>query len=299
MVDYLKFFLISLAWGSSFILMKKAQVCFGPMAISGGRCLLGVVGLSVFLVFRKRRDLLKGQRFWAVVILVLFSYLWPYTLQPIVIGKLDSGFTSIMLAFVPIFTIIASVPLLKQLPSKQEMVGVLGGLACMVILFLDKMKELGEPVYLAVAVTVPLGYAIGNTWNKRSFKSADPLALALVCMVMTGVIMTPLSVIKEPVLVSHSGFSVALGAMLILGIFGTGLTLAMFYGLIRSRGPLFAGMVTYLIPLGGIFFGYLDGETITLRQGLATLGVLISVGATQLRFGKVPDTLQTEVADEA
>ena len=77
-------------------------------------------------------------------------------------------------------------------------------------------------------------------------------------MAYTAAVITPISVAREPVLVDHQGFGIAVVAMLVLGIVGTGLTLAMFYGLIRSRGPLFAGMVTYLIPLGGILFGHLD-----------------------------------------
>ena len=62
---------------------------------------------------------------------------------------------------------------------------------------------------------------------------------------------------------------------------GTGLAISMFYRLIRDHGPLFAGMVTYLVPVGAVMWGWADAERVTATQLVALAGVFISVAVVQ------------------
>ena len=52
--------------------------------------------------------------------------------------------------------------------------------------------------------------------------------------------------------------------------------------LLQRRGPLYAGMVTYLVPLGALLWGWADAELVTARQLSAILGVLATVALVQL-----------------
>jgi drug/metabolite transporter (DMT)-like permease len=55
----------------------------------------------------------------------------------------------------------------------------------------------------------------------------------------------------------------------------------MFYRLIQARGPLFAGMVTYLIPIGAVAWGWADGEPVSTRQLVALAVILAAVALVQ------------------
>ena len=63
-----------------------------------------------------------------------------------------------------------------------------------------------------------------------------------------------------------------------------------FNKLIHDRGPLFAGMVTNLIPAGAVIWGWLDGEQVSTRQ-IAALAiilpmvVLVQFGSPRLSVG--------------
>ena len=70
-------------------------------------------------------------------------------------------------------------------------------------------------------------------------------------------------------------------SVVVLGVLGTGLAVFLFYKLILSQGPLFAGMVAYLIPVGALLWGWADGERITLLQVSALAGVLAMVAVVQ------------------
>ena len=279
-MDTIKFLIVALTWGCSFILMKKANPCFGPLAIAGWRCLAGVVGLLLVVWLRRIKHERGSWKLGGLAVLIFFCYLWPYSLQPFIIGKLESGFTSIMVAFVPLFTILVSIPMLKQLPDRWQLSGVLGGLAFMILLFYDKMKVGPQVGHMVLALTVPLSYAIGNTWNKRTFSGDHPLWLAIYSMSIAGVILVPASLSVEEVQINDS-LNLAVISLLFLGVLGTGITIGLFYTLIQKRGPLFAGLVTYIIPLGGITFGAMDGEQLSLIQIGSLAGVLVCVGVAQ------------------
>jgi drug/metabolite transporter (DMT)-like permease len=196
------------------------------------------------------------------------------------VAKLSSGFVGMMVSLVPLLTILASVPLLKKRPTPRQLVGVLVGLVCMGVLMADKLERDASILALLLATTVPLAYAIGNTWNKRRFSAADPLALACVAMLGGAVLLVPLSIATEEIRMNDQ-FVLATGAILILGILGTGIAMALFYWLIQKHGPLFAGMVTYLIPIGAVILGWLDQESVSPVQIAALAGILITVGVTQ------------------
>mgnify|MGYP007073208418 CR=1 FL=1 len=72
-----------------------------------------------------------------------------------------------------------------------------------------------------------------------------------------------------------------------LSIIGTGISGAVFVHLLHKRGPLYAGMVSYLIPIVALGWGVFDKEHVTLRQTLAVLVVLSMVALVQSDRGYV------------
>jgi len=61
----------------------------------------------------------------------------------------------------------------------------------------------------------------------------------------------------------------------------TGIALLLFVQLIKNQGPLFAGMVTYVVPVLALLWGQFDGERLTSLQVGAIGGVLAMVALVQ------------------
>jgi drug/metabolite transporter (DMT)-like permease len=76
-------------------------------------------------------------------------------------------------------------------------------------------------------------------------------------------------------------FATAIGSLAILGVIGTGVAVLLFIHLVVQEGPLFAGMVTYVVPVFALMWGAIDGEPITTRQVAAIAGVLAMVALVQ------------------
>lgn len=286
---YVLFVLMCLIWGTSFLLMRWASGVFNAPAIGAGRMLGG--GLALFAVWFTLRALSRGTKRWTLSrrdfaglsVVVLVGFIVPWTLQPYLIGTFQqSGFFGMMVSLVPLLTMAVSVPMLGLKPTWRQGAGVLIGLAMVAVLFGDAVSTRGVPAWaMGLAVLVPLCYAVSNTWVKQRFHDADMLALSATAMALGLFCVLPFARLN-----AHPANDVPLGKALVslafLGVVCSGLAMWMFYKMVQLRGPLFAGMVTYIVPGIAVLLGWaMEGERVTPWQLVALGGVLVSVGLVQ------------------
>jgi drug/metabolite transporter (DMT)-like permease len=194
-----------------------------------------------------------------------------------------------MVALVPLATIVVSVPMLGIWPSKRQLAGVLGGFVCMLLLLQDGTARGMSASLLALALSVPLSYALGNTYLKWKLSHVHAVPLTALVLAMAAAWLVPLELAPDTMeqlgLTGPSqptDLGMALGSLAILGVAGTGVAVLLFIHLVVKEGPLFAGMVTYVVPVFALTWGAVDGETITARQLVAMMGVLAMVALVQL-----------------
>ena len=269
--------------------MKWALLAFGPIGVGAGRVLCGAAVLwLMWLLRRKSRWPLVWVDLPALALLIAIAFCIPFCVQPYVLGLVEataghgSAFVGLVIVFVPLFTVIVSIPLLRVYPTKLQLVGIIGGLLFIALLFADEVLHNVPLRYLLLGLVPPFCYSLGNTYIKRRFQHVPPMVLALAALSATGLVLTPLSAAVETVTVD-ARFWQAAAALAVLGVVCTGLATHWFYTLIQRRGPLYAGMVTYIVPCLAIFIAWLDAERITGGQIVAILGVLAMVALVQYR----------------
>jgi drug/metabolite transporter (DMT)-like permease len=274
------FILICLFWGSNFILMKKADAAFGPLSVGAGRLLFAVVTLGLaWFIWQRRRWPFDRSDLPALALLALLGFVWPFVVQPYLIGKYqNSSFIGIMPALVPLLTIAVSVPMLRVHPTARQLAGVVIGLACMVLLVGDGLGRAMAWHDLLLAMSVPACYAIANTYVKQRFGQSPATALTLAAMALSVLLVAPLAAATEPVRTGGTTLAWSVAALAQIGILGTAASILMFYILVQTRGPLYAGMVTYIIPLGAMAWGWLDAERISMVQ-VGAVGVILCMVA--------------------
>jgi drug/metabolite transporter (DMT)-like permease len=292
-MHHLAFIFVCLVWSASFIFMKKAAVMLGPISIAGWRVFGGA--LVLVLLWRTLRRATPWSLRWTDALpllgLVLVGDVYTFILQPYLIHQLnDSAFIGVMVALVPLLTIVISLPLLKVRPTRRQVTGVVGGLGFMFLLLGEGLRRDMTWLQLALAVSVPLGYAIRNVYLRRRFADQQLLTLTIAELTLAAIIMLPIGLAGEPVReVDTEAAAWAIACLAALAVVGTGLANFLFNWLIRQRGPLYAGMVTYLIPLGALLWGGLDDEPITAPQVIAVVGIIAMVVLVQATPMK-PDT---------
>ena len=279
---YVYFAIVSLCWGVNFLLMKNAVQLFTPGAVAVIRVTTGAWVLGGFLYFRRCQFPFSRRDLGALGVIVALGYAWPFFIQPYLIPHCGSGLIGIMPSLVPLLTLMMAIPLLGTYPTARQVAGVLGGLFFTVLLLNDGLNQQLRFSHLIIALTVPVCYALSNTYIRRRFSKTPPAALTFWCLSASALLLLP-QAIYQPLQANafQYGKTAPILSVIALGVFGTGLALVLFTTMIQSRGPLFAGMVTYVIPVIAVIIGGLDGEPIPNTRIGALLGILSMVALVQ------------------
>ncbi len=299
-MPYLMFLLVCAIWGASFILMKKASLVFRPISIGVWRVAGGAAVLIAIAYWQRREWRVDRAHFWPLALAALISYAWPYTIQPYLVPLHGSGFIALTVSFTPLITVLVGMPMLGVYPTRRQLVGILGGLVCLGLIMADGVSR-SVPWYdLLLAVSVPLCYAIGNSIIRLKLTAMSPLTLTASALGMTSFVLVPLAVALPSEsfrdgYATSSTLSVAIASAMILGVLGTGVATYLFNRLIVEQGPLFAGMVTYIVPIGALMWGWLDTEEVTMLQITALVGVLAMVAVVQ--YGAAVPNAKGEIKD--
>jgi len=289
-MPYLSFLFICTVWGASFILMDRASQALGPVTIATCRLLGGALVLGIYWLFH-RQSLKLSLATWGHVLLVaVLANSFPFVIQPYVMTEAgEHGYFGMMVALVPLATIMASIPMLGIWPSRRQLVGVLGGILCLAAAVYDGSSNRGiSSGLLALAISVPLSYAIGNTYIKWKLDHLSPLVLTINFLALGGLLLLPLQFSTPALTALHlegpiepHDWSLAIASVAFLSVVGTGITILLFIQLVKHQGPLFAGMVTYVVPVLALLWGQFDSERLTGTQLVAIGGVLVMVGFVQ------------------
>ncbi|MBC8343500.1 MAG: DMT family transporter [Bacteroidetes bacterium] len=270
------FILIAFIWSIGFYLTKIANYAFGPITIGAIGSLGGACVLWLYWLIKKTDWKLTKNHILPLCVVTLIGFVWPFAITPFLIREIGHGFIGVVVSLVPILTILVSIPILKVYPSRMQLAGVLAGLLCMILLTLDGLNRNAPLLLLVVAMMTPLCYAISNSLVQRNFQNISTNTLVAVLMTGSGVVLMPLAMTFEEVTLDGN-FVEALIALIVFSIFCRGLATVLFYKLIKEKGPLFAGLITYVIPVGVLFWSWFDDEKITANQIAAVIIVLIIV----------------------
>src|SRR5262245_2672192 len=294
-MDYAYFSCVVLIWSVSFLLMKKATLCFAPASVGAWRVLAGAVVVAAAWRWRRGQLTLKRKQYAALLAVIVIGFVIPFTIQPTLVGRVGSGTLGMCVCCVPLATVLMSMPILGVYPSRLQLIGVLGALLSLAVLMIDRMRWDVSPSDMSLAITVPLFYATANTIVRRWLANIPSLEMVSLSLLGSSVLLSPaLSLPRSPADAPPVILHTSVFSMIVLGVLSTGIASVMFNRLIRERGPLFAGMSNNLVPVGAVIAGWLDAEPVSLLQTVALVGVVAMVALVQ--FASRPTLLREQAA---
>ena len=271
--------MLSLIWGSSFILIKRGLVGLTPFELGS----LRMIFASVFFLAVGFRSLvhIPLAKWKFIALTAFFGSFMPAFLFAIAQTHISSTISGIMNAFTPLNTLLVGIALFASDYKRTQIIGVSVGLIGCLLLILG--GDSGSDAtsgnwYALLAFAGALSYGININLVKKYVSDLPPMSIA------TGnlaVLLFPALAILgasgffdhwQDVKVQHSAAFVA-----VLGVVGTGIANLIFYRLIKISTPVFASSVTYLIPIVAFFWGVSDGESLSLWQILGAVIVLAGV----------------------
>ncbi|MEL6303297.1 MAG: EamA family transporter [Bacteroidota bacterium] len=274
--------ILSIIWGTSYILIKKGLLGFTPLQLGSVRVVLA--GLFLFVIgFRSVRGISKKEWPWVIVSGFVGSFL-PMFLFAFAETEIDSSVASVLNSLVPLFTLFIGYLAFGIGFQRNQLFGVLLGLVGAILLILTG-KSLNPDQnygYTGLVVIATICYALNTNIIKSKLQNVSPMAIAVgnfLGIWIPGLLVMFGSGFFEGSTLSGPNFWPSLGYIVILCVLSTCVAKIMFNRLVQISSAVFSVSVTYLIPLVGIFWGLLDGETFGFRQllsaGLILLGVYL------------------------
>jgi drug/metabolite transporter (DMT)-like permease len=279
-LSWLILIVLSVVWGSSFILMKKGLEAFSSDEVAALRISIAFVFLSPLLIKHYQIDLKKYGL--GLILMGVFGNLVPAFLFTKAETEISSSLTGMLNALTPLFTIVIAIFWLRIRPSGAQVAGIIVGfLAAVALMFFDTNNEPSKnALYGLLVVLATLFYAISVTGIKKFLGDLNSVKATVWAFTFTG----PASLIY---LFGFSNFTVhlrqnplalqSLGFISILAIVGTALSVIIYNVLIKQAGAVFASTCTYLIPVVAIAWGLVNYEAVNWIQMLSIIIIIFSV----------------------
>ena len=281
-------FILSLIWGSSFILIKKGLVGLTDYQLGSLRIVL--TSLLLFSVgFKSIKQIQKKHWLWIAISGFVSSFFPPF-LFAMAQNYIDSGVASILNSLTPLATVIVGVFMFRILSTKRQIVGVFIGLAGTLLLILAGAEVHNSQNYLysSLIIIATLGYALNVNIIKKYLTDISALAVttgnflfiffpALVILYYTGFFETILQSREMQISAIYVG---------ILSLFGTAIAKVLFNKMIQISSPVFASSVTYTMPIVAVLWGVFDGEQFGILQIVAAAIILFGVYLSNRRAEK-------------
>ena len=272
--------ILSIIWGTSYILIKKGLQGFSPLQLGAVRILLA--GLFLFIIgYKSLKTIGRGEWKWVTLSGFLGSF-FPMFLFAFAETEIDSSVAAILNSLVPLFTLFVGFFVFGVGFTKNQLAGVLLGLlgASFLIFFGKIINPSQNYWYAGLVVLAAIGYACNANIIKNKLQDVSPMGIAVgnfATIMVPGAVVLLFSGFFSTEVLKGSYFWSSLGYIVLLCIIGTCIAKVLFNKLIQLSSAVFSVSVTYLIPLVGIFWGVLDGEQFTLEQGASAALIVLGV----------------------
>lgn len=277
--------LLSLVWGSSFILIKKGLLYLTPVQLGALRILISagfllVVGINNIHKVKKRQIKYIALSSMVGVFLPTFLFAFAQT-------RVNSSIAAILNSLTPLSALLLGLFVFGVAFQRRQIVGVFVGLAGAVLLIVGggAIEEIGYLGYALLVVLASVGYALDVNIIKKYLSDVHPITLASWNFILL--------IFPTALILFYSGFfglsfqdtgvKNSIIAIAVLAVFGTGMGKILFNKLIQVSSPVFAASVTYMMPVVSVILGTLDGEKLKPLQMLGGAVVLLGVYLTRQR----------------
>jgi drug/metabolite transporter (DMT)-like permease len=276
-LNWFIFILLSIIWGSSFIMMKEGLLTLTAFQVASLRIVFAGIVLLPWAI-KSLKQVPKNKLGVIFISGVLGSLLPAYLFCVAELG-IDGALAGTLNSLTPIFVIITGALFFSSKTSANKILGICIAFTGSILLLLSKghMQESKNLVYVSYVVLATICYGFNVNMVHKYLHHIGSIQIAsvaltlnaipaLIVLYLTGYFNLPLN---------DSEILYSTGHAALLGILGTAIASVIFYVLIKRAGAVFSSMVTYGIPIVANFWGIIYKEEVGLKQ-FACLALILA-----------------------
>lgn len=285
--------LLSLLWGSAYLLTRSAVPEFGPAPLIALRMGIAVLVLLPILAWRGGLPVLRQH--WKIMVLqgTLFTSL-SFLLIAWSALSLSAGLTAILSATAPMFGAVIAWLFLRESIRGWRVAGLLLGMLGVTILVWGKVSLRGDADSFRITLAVLAGLASSLLWgfaanySRRQLGKIDSLALTTGTMLSAALFLAPFAWWHwQGTAAPAAAPSLrAWAEAIFLGVLCSGLGMLMYFRLLREIGTVPTMSVTFMSPVVAIVLGSLYLNEPVTAQIIA--GCAVVLAGTSLSVGLWP-----------
>lgn len=282
--DWLGWLLVALIGGSAPAAINVAIDGAPPLVIAGMRTLAAAVVLTVFVYATGRRIIAPWTREGRMVWLFgagagFFGYAMPFTLFPIAQTEVSSIMAGIVMACLPVMSVLLAGLLAGETLTRRALLGVLIGLGGVFILIGPAALGGAEGTVFGISLLLcaVFGYAAMGVVMRRA-PEHPARSFAATMMIAASLMTAPVLIATGVDDVTPAGWL----AMAYLGFGPTGFTAILIVTVVRRAGAAFLSTSAYLAPVVSVVLGMLlFAEPLHVNQVLGLLTIMAGIALTQ------------------
>ena len=271
--------LLSVIWGSSYILIKKGLSGLTAIELGSIRIIITTIIVAPF-GYSKIKLIPKDKLKWVLFSAFVGSF-FPAYLFAFAETQISSSVTAVMVSLTPLFTLLISVLIFSAAFIRRQLLGVfIGFIGILILVYNELLISSYNLLFVSFVIIAAFCYAINA--NILKYKLPGIPAIALVFMsflflVIPAFIVLILSDFPISEFIYDPSIIESIAYIFVLALFGTAIAKTMYIKLLEISTPVFSVSTTYLMPIVAIFWGILDGEEFKLIQVIGTAVILIGV----------------------
>jgi drug/metabolite transporter (DMT)-like permease len=280
--DWVAFAVLSIIWGTSFILIKKSLVAFDSIQVASLRILIATLAFTPVFLFNLKK--INFRNWYKYLIVGLAGGGIPPYLFSVAQTKVSSSLAGALNTLTPIFTLILAVIIFKsKIDLKKSLGVVIGLLGASIMIYSTNSEFTGGVFYSSLIVAATILYGFNVNLVKKFFNDHDPTTLTAASFMFFG----PFSIF---ILLNGNFFEVmnssrdalfSLASVTLLSLFSTVLATVLFFRLVQRSNAIFASSVSFMAPVVALMWGLLDGETFNFIYILSLILILTGVYLTR------------------
>lgn len=294
MAKWAGFWLLGLIWGSSFLLIRIGVQELNQYQVVFIRTLIAAVGLNIVLLLRGKRLPTDWKSIRPLIVIGVGNTAIPFMLITWGEKSVESGLASVLQATASLFTlVIAHFVFQDERITPQRIAGLVLGFFGVVVLasrsWVDGQVITGDLLGQLAIVVASLFYAMFTVYSRKVGYGMEPIVISSGAMT-TAAVVTGLLTLASPLLGESAPKALSdlssdvLFSVLVLGFLNTFIAYLIFYELVPRLGAARTSMVTYVVPVVGLFLGavFLD-EILDSRLLLGAALIFAGIGVVNLK----------------
>ena len=281
--------LVAALIGGNFSALKFGLDHTTPFLLAGMRTVIGgsfLVGIALLRGERLPRTATELGRIFVVglSITTVSSGLLVFG-----VDRVPAGVASLVSATMPLFTAVLTYVLLGTGTNRLGAIGLAIGFAGTIVLASPSLSGETAAIGILSLVVSAIAWAFGTVFMKwRDFSTVSPIMLVGVQLLMSAAMLVPFALVVEGT--GETDWSIGLFVPLFYAaIPANAVTFTLLATVVRRATPTQAASTAYLIPLFGVFFGWLTRDEV-LGRDEAVGGLLVVAGVYLLATASVRAT---------